>query len=108
MDMLKKRWIVTRRASVSLNRWEHWSQRRTALHKGSHFTSAPGSPQSPLLNKQLSKQHVFWFFLKLFVYFWLCWVFIAERRLSLVAAHGLLIAVASLFAEHGLQVRRLQ
>ena len=30
----------------------------------------------------------------LFIYFWLCWVF--------VAVHGLLIAVASLVAEHGL------
>ena len=44
-------------------------------------------------------------------FFWLCWVFVAARRLSLVAAaggyslvvgHGLLIAVASLVAEHGL------
>ena len=30
----------------------------------------------------------------LFIYFWLCWVF--------VAVHGLLIAVASRAAEHGL------
>jgi len=45
----------------------------------------------------------------LFFFFWLCWVFVAARRLSLVAAaggyslvvgHGL-IAVASLVAEHG-------
>ena len=45
------------------------------------------------------------------IYFWLCWVFIAISRLSLVAANGsyssfvavsgLLIAVASL-VEHGL------
>ena len=34
--------------------------------------------------------------------FWLCWVFVAARGLSLVAVHGLLIAVASLVAEHGL------
>ena len=50
--------------------------------------------------------------------FWLCWVFIAARGLSLVAAHGfslvaasrgysvsmrgLLIAVTSLVVEHGL------
>ena len=46
----------------------------------------------------------------LFIYFWLHWVFVAVRRLSLVAAsgvcfmavHGLLTAVASLVAEHGL------
>ena len=44
------------------------------------------------------------------MYFWLPWVFIAARRLSLVLAsrgcslvsHRLLIAVASLVAEHGL------
>ena len=43
-------------------------------------------------------------------FFWLCWVFVAARGLSLVAAsggysvvvHGLLIAVASLVVEHGL------
>ena len=36
------------------------------------------------------------------VSFWLCWVFIAAHRLSLVAVHGPLIAVASLVAEHEL------
>ena len=45
------------------------------------------------------------------IYFWLPWVFIAACRLSLaamgrayslVAMHGLLIAVASLVVEHGL------
>ena len=49
-------------------------------------------------------------FIYLFIYFWLCWVFVAARGLSLVAAsgdysvavHGLLIAVASLVAEHRL------
>ena len=53
----------------------------------------------------------------LFIYqFWLCWVFVAVRGLSLVAfsscheqgllfvaVRGLLTAVASLVAEHGLQ-----
>ena len=47
----------------------------------------------------------------LFISFWLHWVFIVAHRLSLVAAsggyslvvvHGLLIALASLVAEHGL------
>ena len=46
-----------------------------------------------------------------FIYFWLCWVFIAAHRLSLVvmskdcslvAVCRLLITVASLVAEHGL------
>ena len=45
----------------------------------------------------------------LFIYFWLLWIFIAERRLSLVAeswdyslvvVHGLFIVVASLVGEH--------
>ena len=47
----------------------------------------------------------------LFIYFWLHWVFVAARRLSLVAASEgllfaevsvLLIEVASVVAEHGL------
>ena len=51
------------------------------------------------------------FFFKLFIYFWLHLVFVAVYRLSLVAEsggqslvvmRGLLIAVASLVAEHGL------
>ena len=54
---------------------------------------------------------LFCFLIYLFYfYFWLCWVFVAARGLSLVAAsgdysvavHGLLIAVASLVAEHRL------
>ena len=49
--------------------------------------------------------------INLFIYFWLCWVFIAvlglfsscgERGLLFVVVRGLLIAVASLVAEHGL------
>ena len=51
------------------------------------------------------------FLINLFVYFWLHWVFAAARGLSLVVArgglhfvavHGLLIAGASLVAEHRL------
>ena len=51
------------------------------------------------------------FFSDLFIYFWLCWVFVATRGLSLVggergllfvALRRLLIAVASLTVEHGL------
>ena len=37
-----------------------------------------------------------------FVSFWLCRVFSAVSGLSLVALHGLLIAVASLVVEHQL------
>ena len=42
------------------------------------------------------------FSLCLFIYSCLCWVFIAACRLSLIMVHGLLIAAASLVAEHGL------
>ena len=56
---------------------------------------------------------MFYFFkiIYLFIYFWLRWVFVAARGLSLVGGewglllvvvHGLLIAVASLVAEHEL------
>ena len=38
----------------------------------------------------------------IFFFFWLRWVFVVARELSLVVVHGLLIAVASLVVEHGL------
>ena len=50
------------------------------------------------------------YFLYNFIYFWLCWVFVDVQAFPLVAAsggyslivvHGLLIAMASVFAEHG-------
>ena len=48
-------------------------------------------------------------FVCLFIFnFWLHWVFVAAHRVSLVVARGLLIVVASLVAEHGLYVYRLQ
>ena len=37
------------------------------------------------------------------IYFWLCGVFVAASRLSLVAVHRLLIMAASLISKHGLQ-----
>ena len=52
----------------------------------------------------------------LFIYFWLCWVFVSVRGLSLVVAsvgplfiavRGPLTIAASLVAEHRLQTRRL-
>ena len=54
----------------------------------------------------------FFFFLKIFIYFGLFQVFVAAGGFSLVAAsrgyclvvlHGLLITVASLVSDHGLQ-----
>ena len=56
----------------------------------------------------MSKVGYYFFFFNLF---WLCWVFVAARRLSLVAASGgyclvllpgLLVAMASFVAEHRL------
>ena len=54
-------------------------------------------------------------FIYLFIYLWLCWVFVSVRGLSLVAASGGhsslrcagLTIGASLVAEHRLQTRRL-
>ena len=50
---------------------------------------------------KILSENMYFMFLK-FIYLWLSWVFIAVVRLSLVAAHGFLIEVASLVAEHGL------
>ena len=41
---------------------------------------------------------LFCFKLYLFIYFWWCWLFIAAQ----VVVYGLLIAVASFVAKHGL------
>ena len=54
---------------------------------------------------------------KLFIYFWLCWVLAAAHRLSLVArsrgcslvaVHRFLTVEAPLAAEHGLEAYGLQ
>ena len=53
---------------------------------------------------------VIFFLINLFIYFWLHWVLVAahglsrcsERGLLFIAAHGFLVAVASLATEHGL------
>lgn len=53
------------------------------------------------------QRRYFFFFLRnarsFFVYVWLCYVFIAVLRLSLVAVHRIPIALASLDVEHQLQ-----
>ena len=36
----------------------------------------------------VTRVKVFFFFFNLFIYFWLCWVFVSVRGLSLVAASG--------------------
>ena len=58
----------------------------------------------------------FFFIYFILIFFWLCWVFVAVRGLSLVVASGGhsslrcpgFTAVASLVVEHGLQACRLQ
>ena len=55
--------------------------------------------------------YIIFFSIYFLVYFWLLWVFIVARSLSLVAVSGvffivvcgLLIVMPSLIAEHGLQ-----
>ena len=44
----------------------------------------------------------------LFIYFCLCWVFVAAQAFSLAVVWKLLIAVASLIPEKGLWACRLQ
>ena len=41
-----------------------------------------------LLGSPFRVSFCFFFFLNLFIYFWVCWVFISVRGLSLVAASG--------------------
>ena len=66
------------------------------------------------IRREISNKIVF--FLNLFIYFWLCWVFLSVRGLSLVAVSGghsssrctgLSPIAASLVAEHRLQTHRL-
>ena len=89
---------------------------RAQLLRGMWDPPRPGlEPTSPALACKLSttappgKPRVVYILkINLFIYFWLCWVFVAARGLSLVVASGgysllrLLIAMASLVAEHRL------
>ena len=74
---------------------------------GVFFTNGPPGKSLALLFKKK----------KIFIYFWLCWLFIAahgrplvavSRDCSLVAVLRLLIAVASLVVEHRLWVLGLR
>ena len=72
------------------------------------WTEGPGALQSMGLQRLLcsdaiSKKTILFFFL----FFWLCWVFIAvwaflKWNYSLIEVHGLLIEVAFLIVVHGL------
>ena len=80
----------------------------------------PPFPRAMLSSSWLSSTLFFFLtfnFFKIFIYFWLRWVFIAacglfsscgERGLLFVALRRLLIVVASLAVEHRIQACRLQ
>ena len=85
-----------------------------SISSNSLFPLNAAHPHPPV-----SGNHEFTSFFKiiyLFIYFWLHWVFVAacglsscgERGLLLVVVRGLLIAVASLVAEHGLWAHGVQ
>ena len=78
------------------------------------YLSGKGFISPPLLKDSFTRYKIlvdFFFPQDLFIYFWLCWVFIAVHGLSLVVESGdyslvvvcwFLSAVASLVAEHRL------
>ena len=54
-----------------------------------HSTYVPGTALSILYPSVLQQPYFFFNkFIYLFIYFWLCWVFVAVRGLSLVAVSG--------------------
>ena len=61
---------------------------------------SPALQADALTSESPGKEGPFTFYV--FMYFWLCWVFVAVRGLSLVVVVGLLISVAPLVAEHRL------
>ena len=64
------------------------------------FSLTPHTKFSSKWNNDINMRVTTLIFLK--IYFWLCRAFVALTGLSLVAAQGLLIAVASLVGEHRL------
>ena len=75
-----------------------------------------GTDDPPFLLPSLSFFNILFIYLFIYFYFWLCWVFVSVRGLSLcgkqgplfIAVRGPLTIAASLVAEHRLQMRRLQ
>ena len=72
--------------------------------------NSDGTRTQPKPRLGLEPSVFFFFLINSFIYFWLHWLFVAawafsscgEQGLLFVAVRGLLIAVASLVAEHGL------
>ena len=71
-------------------------------HHGLPWDHVPALTSSPVLTFSHLIGVLGQTLLYLFFLFWLRWVFVAAHRLSLVAASGLLIVVASLVVKHGL------
>ena len=94
--------------------WRRW-ELELGLYdspRASHLVPSPAQLQQVGVDSRANKigGSCLWF-VYLFIYIWLCWVFIAvpglfsscsEWGLLFVVVRGLLIAVASLVAEHGL------
>ena len=76
-----------------LSVFPHW-------HCPSSFCQLPPSLCPPVHTPAWPPVYSCQFLSCLCFFFWLCWVFVAARGLSLVAALGFLFAVASLVAEH--------
>ena len=91
----------------------HAPKKAVRFHLHIHFMIVQRFPDSFWGAECRSQGEFFFFFnssiLKIFIYFWLCWVFVAVHRLfssvasrgySPVEVRGLLVAVVSLVAEH--------
>ena len=80
-----------------------------------HFYFFPKICSFIMVYYSITKIYHILFKIYLFIYFWLCWVFVSVRAFSscskqgplFIAVHGPLTIVASLVAEHRLQTRRL-
>ena len=90
----------------------HAPKKAVRFHLRIHFMIVQRFPDS-FWEAECRSQGEFFFFnssiLKIFIYFWLCWVFVAvhglfssvaSRGYSPVEVRGLLIAVVSLAVEH--------
>ena len=72
-------------------------------------TAALESSMNPVKSTQVSTSQSLRsrnFFCLVFMHFWLGWAFVAAHGLSLCGEWGLLITLASLVLEHGLQGTR--
>ena len=68
------------------------TQLRAGLYHKLRSLTTPQAPEwrgrVPSMGVQLSLESFFFNFLNLFIYLWLCWVFVSVQGLSLVVANG--------------------